>query len=858
MGDHRLVGEGAGKWGLGALLVWFATFAGAAHSAKEVPIVDVQAVEGDPGYLPCDISTEIPEEDKAAHVSRVDDDQVMLVLWIREDLGTPIFSMDARGSEFSKAVRWSDETVFSRRAHFLAERVPAALQVDHIRESDAGVYRCRVDFKFAQTRNSKVNLTVIVPPQKLIITDDVGLERTTVVGPYNEHSSLRLKCKAIGGKPKPSVWWHREGTKMGSPDVINSKGEVMSEVTLPRLGRSDLHSVLTCVAANNNQSRQLSASVQIDMNFPPLDVRITETTQPLSAGRRAEFQCQSSGSRPPAKVTWWLDQERLPTTKETTSGDGNTTISTLFFTANKSNSGQSLSCRAENTALSTSYLEDGLKLHVQYKPEPKLVIGASINPNTIREGSDVYFDCTVQADPPAHRVQWKHNGRNLPHNSGKNVIISNQSLVMQGVSRTNAGNYTCLGYNTEGEGESPPFYLNVLYAPTCGKNQSRLLGVAKQERVNISCEVDANPRDVVFRWMFNNSAQSEDVAPGLVIKSGTASVISYTPLTELDYGTLLCWASNKIGHQRTPCVFHIIAAGRPDQVHNCSVHNMSLNSFMVRCSEGFNGGLHQSFIAEVRDFNSQELRANVTSPVPRFTIYGLDPSTNYQVHVFAFNQKGRSEPLVQQAFTLRLPEKHFTSDRDRLRHSAFHLTTPMSVVVGIVGALFIAACFVAAVLRLQCSRNERKRLKQNTSPSKETEKDIAGTDSGGDSDERNPDIIPHPITDFDETERRQLVSTIESARLIHTHGGYSPIRNGTLPLRHLYSPNLQTIPCDDNLLIGGGTLPRQKRTKYEVSSCVQTLRQPIVATPLLPEGIPFPHSPLKVNSSLVNKRESAV
>ena len=70
-------------------------------------------------------------------------------------------SMDARGSEFSKAVRWSDETVFANRAHFLAERIPAALAVDHIREADAGVYRCRVDFKFAQTRNSKVNLTVI-------------------------------------------------------------------------------------------------------------------------------------------------------------------------------------------------------------------------------------------------------------------------------------------------------------------------------------------------------------------------------------------------------------------------------------------------------------------------------------------------------------------------------------------------------------------------------------------------------------------------------------------------------------------------------------------------------------------------
>lgn len=42
---------------------------------------------------------------------------------------------------------------------------------------------------------------------------------------------------------------------------------------------------------------------------------------------------------------------------------------------------------------------------------------------------------------------------------------------------------------------------------------------------------------------------------------GTHSVVTYTPMTELDYGTLLCWATNKIGDQRVPCVYHIIAAG---------------------------------------------------------------------------------------------------------------------------------------------------------------------------------------------------------------------------------------------------------------------------------------------------------
>lgn len=90
----------------------------------------------------------------------------------------------------------------------------------------------------------------------------------------------------------------------------------------------------------------------------------------------------------------------------------------------------------------------------------------------------------------------------------------------------------------------------------------KIYGVAKQEMAKITCQVEANPPDVLFRWTFNNSADSVDVAAAHIAKSGTSSQVSYTPMTELDYGTLLCYASNKIGHQRIPCVFHIIAAGK--------------------------------------------------------------------------------------------------------------------------------------------------------------------------------------------------------------------------------------------------------------------------------------------------------
>ena len=113
---------------------------------------------------------------------------------------------------------------------------------------------------------------------------------------------------------------------------------------------------------------------------------------------------------------------------------------------------------------------------------------------------------------------------------------------------------------------------------------------------------------------------------------------------------------------RVKITLPVSASGRPDMVHNCTTSNTSTNSFSVRCAEGFNGGLPQSFLLEVRESNSQELRANLTSPVPRFSVTHLESGILYQACIYAYNDKGRSEAMVVQAGTLRLPEKQLTSE----------------------------------------------------------------------------------------------------------------------------------------------------------------------------------------------------
>ena len=83
---------------------------------------------------------------------------------------TLCFSFDMRGEN---GRHWTDNTTFGgNRANFSFKKtgmfsetnapiIASTLQIDPLRPEDGGVYRCRVDFREAPTKNTKIDLQLI-------------------------------------------------------------------------------------------------------------------------------------------------------------------------------------------------------------------------------------------------------------------------------------------------------------------------------------------------------------------------------------------------------------------------------------------------------------------------------------------------------------------------------------------------------------------------------------------------------------------------------------------------------------------------------------------------------------------------
>uniref|UniRef100_A0A1S4GDZ3 Sidestep protein n=1 Tax=Anopheles gambiae TaxID=7165 RepID=A0A1S4GDZ3_ANOGA len=804
------------------------------------PLIDVQTAVGLDVSLPCDL---LPT------TMAMMTDKVYLVIWYKEGNTKPIYSFDARGKSLQQAIHWSDEAVLKSKAYFYYDTNPPALRIKGVKQEDAGLYRCRVDFHKSPTKNCRIQLDVLVPPAKITILDEQGAAvLNNVVGPYRENADINMTCISSGGQPAPKVTWWREHALLDDSYLVLPDGTVKNVLYLEKLSRHDLHSVYTCQASNGHVVPPLSSAVKLDMKLPPLYVRMQGLRETLTAGVKTQVSCTTAGSRPAPSVVWTKGSSVIRGSSQTTSNDGNVTVSELVFVPGPEDNEKSITCSISYSEGDgpTVLLKDTHVLNVKHVPVISLALGAPLNSQNLMEGSDVYLECDIKANPPVKKIEWFHNNKLLQ--SARGIIVSNQTLVLQSITKSTHGEYMCRASNSEGTVNSNQLYLDIKYPPVC-KSEAQIIRAAVKQTVNITCDIDANPMpNLLFRWQFNNSLESmlelppytnveseaanlalaeidletNHMGPSLeemvrkklerlehsvrqqqlqqqqqhhhhLLHSGShkeevplvdGQLYMYRVDTFNSFGTITCTATNSYG-QSGHCAYHILVADVPDPIKSCTVSNVTAYTVHISCVAGKDGGIPQQFHIDVFEESKRKLLQSVSYQSPEMLLKKLPSDTKFIIKITPYNLQGTAPTSYRvKAQTLPAPLLRTAPSKAVL----VQLTPLLGALVGAAVTLcLVALCIIVFVkFKTKKKHHQTASTEQDKGSAEPLSRNIGSHSS---IDDKNPDVIPHENSeDDDEKQFERLALNADGLKFAgHTatasSGAYSPTHH------HLMSPS---------------------------------------------------------------------
>uniref|UniRef100_T1JQQ7 Nephrin n=1 Tax=Tetranychus urticae TaxID=32264 RepID=T1JQQ7_TETUR len=667
-------------------------------------MIEIKVVVGGSVSLPCNVT------------NTIEDDSVTLILWYKEGTGgQPIYTMDSRTNLDFTGPQVFTHQLLGNRATFQFNKSSvrgSLLTIDPVINEDNGNYKCRVDFRRGRTQVTNVNLFVIGNISKSLINielvslnlncisfsqvensannprieliqhsertqlteliinnNDDGKEiipNTTLS--FNENTNVNLVCQSSGGRPSPSlIWYFNEKLLDDDYHIADSTiSLVENHLTIPSVDRKMLNSILSCKASNNNITVGPTIAFILDLNIKPSSVEITNSREPISAGRKIEITCLATGSRPPARIVWLKEDKLMVHSRESYSTDGLVTTSALILMPTRDDNHVNIICKADNPRLINSTIQDSWILEVylmiksKFDDDPRVILsmGNATKAAVVKVGDRVEFDCNVSANPMVHKVSWFRDGQPLIKHARMKQV--NTTLVIERSIRRDHGRYQCSAINIEGENISNVFHLEVHYQPACKKDQRNVYGVSLGEKITIPCQVEASPDRVDFYWLFNGSIVHDNQSLGLkYISEGLTSWLEYKVKSKEDYGIFECWSRNAIGSQIEPCLFTLIPSGPPEPPQACTIANRSETRLQVSCLPGYDGGSSQNFNLQVLNNRKQVLQNITTSSEPViFNISDLNPKSSYTLILYSSNLKGLSKPISLVTSTLPVSSKN--------------------------------------------------------------------------------------------------------------------------------------------------------------------------------------------------------
>uniref|UniRef100_A0A182QG96 Ig-like domain-containing protein n=1 Tax=Anopheles farauti TaxID=69004 RepID=A0A182QG96_9DIPT len=375
-----------------------------------------------------------------------------------------------------------------------------------------------------------VALNVYAVPSVITLQDGNrnSIKNGSHIGPMREGQDLQVVCEVYGARPEPVISWHRSGRVVRDNLVVeehNGLYTVKSTLSLT-LSRQELGATYNCRVEMKELHLSVDNQFHIDLQVRPTKINLSGVEHHTVQGTKVLLQCQVSGARPAANMTWY-NSSKLVTeessemtsinTKTYLQNDGTfETISQMIFTATRFENGASVRCEADNIVMREDMdrpLHDTLTLEVMYPP----VVSVKPENITVNETQDFLMFCDYEANPASlESVKWYRSGQEIKLNGvryeGGNP--EQTALLIKNSTRHDTGAYTCELSNSIGFDVSDnEVYVDVIYKPTVMLTMDPEAPVIENDQSNITllCNiVDGNPMLLTrVRWFLDGEFLKE-------------------------------------------------------------------------------------------------------------------------------------------------------------------------------------------------------------------------------------------------------------------------------------------------------------------------------------------------------------
>ncbi|XP_048583436.1 hemicentin-2 isoform X2 [Nematostella vectensis] len=459
--------------------------------------------------------------------------------------------------------------------------------------TEGGVYTCVAANDQGQDRATSI-LDVIEPRKPKILAPSPltiplsGTPRVTIVISDNvtvlEDSTIRIVCNATG-LPAPRVTWRQNGNAIsqGGRYRVTADGVTM---LIDGAVVSDTGS-FTCEAENFAGKDKATSAVIVKIPAKP-SIERTNKPRPISpedgspititigdnitalTNTQVTFRCNATGTPMPS-VIWTKDGQVLVSgPRHVINKDGSIVIQKASpvdrgrYTCTARNS------HGEDRVSSTLNTMDPVVPKILSPDDPRTIhpdhrsrVHGTIGDNiTALTDTLVTLHCPVTG-VPAPTITWSRNGQEMPANGDGYLVTNNGSLILEKVSSSDIGRYTCTARNAFGKDNAnstvnvmdpvspeivrsdeprtiPPGDGSPLTA-TVGDNITALTNT----QVTLRCQATGTPMPSVI-W--SKDGQVLVSGPRHVInKNGSIVIQKASPV---DRGRYTCTARNSHGEDR--------------------------------------------------------------------------------------------------------------------------------------------------------------------------------------------------------------------------------------------------------------------------------------------------------------------